>query len=95
MSHNLQEHVEAQVERLEAARGVEDLGILDVEMVVGVDDDIRNVYLITATGGPQIEVDLANGMVRGYWSSDYIDAPFDNEDLVDELWRYYSEVYHG
>lgn len=43
-------------------------GILDFELTVNLDGDVREVVAIWTTGGPHIELNLTKGRVDGYWS---------------------------
>jgi len=68
--------------------------ILDVKITCTLDSNIQKIKLITATGGPHIEIDLAHETVTGYWSgmTPYTQR-IENTAYVDYLWDTYETYF--
>lgn len=66
---------------------------LDQYFRVGVDGTVREITLITETGGPQMEIDVASGIARGFNGGDDHATHFHNPHLQDGLWDYWTDRY--
>lgn len=96
IEERLKEQVKGTKERLEGKENPSEATeeVLDVELKVGLDGKVRNITMITATGGPHVEVDLGNGMVKGYWGSNEFREPL-NENTSEVFWDYYKELWEN
>lgn len=74
---------------------LEDLAPLDVRAEISADGHLRGITVVVATGGPQIEIDLYDGMVRGYWGGDTASAHVDETQGLRSLVDYYELVLRG
>lgn len=63
------EHAKTQINQLK--EGV-DLSPLDVRYTVSASGDVREITLVTATGGPQVELKLVKQVVNVYWGNDEV-----------------------
>jgi len=88
--------IKAQVEQLKELENPKDLNILDADYTVKIDGTITGIKLITATGGPQIEIDLVENRVKGFWGGDVEQKKVrDSEavEAIDKLYDYYEELF--
>ena len=76
---------------------IEKMNILDIMVTVKPPIDsnnISNIVLITATGGPHIKIEIdavSTYMIKVYWWNNYIEGTFRNEMMV-ELFNHISET---
>lgn len=54
----------------EKGQPAEELEPLDVKLETSLDQIVREITLITATGGPHIEIDLFSATIKAFWGSD-------------------------
>lgn len=94
MNVGLQEQVNATKERLENLDSPSDFETLDVKYIADSNREIRNIILVTTTGGPRIEIDLGKSMVRGYWSGDSISEELHNVN-VNRLWEHFKTIWES
>lgn len=53
---------------------IDEIGVLEARAEISADGSLREITLVTGTGGPHIEVELHTAMVRGYWGTDTASA---------------------
>jgi len=87
------------VERIEAMDDpFEELDPLEVYVEAGLDGEIREVYVVLAVGGPDIDVALYDGRVDGFWRGDIHSAAVmddEAERLLDELGDHYRDHWNS
>lgn len=75
-------------ENLGAYEWLED--VLDIEYRVGANKSYRSAEVCVGVGGPNIYVDTDSRTVKGYWGSDRITIPYQDElglnDALEEMW---------
>ena len=77
-----------------------DYDVLDVKYTVGMDGDVREITLITATGGPHVTVELFSRAVEVVHGRDHVrraaDRHLDGDEVVggfERLASYYEEMF--
>jgi len=63
------QHAKNQIQRLKDG---DQINPLDITYEVKPSGDITEVRLVTATGGPHVEIELANQVVEVSWGSDSV-----------------------
>lgn len=66
-------------------------GVLEIKVEASFDGTLREIILVTGTGGPHIEIHLYAKKVQGYWSSASHNRTINNDDLLDQLADYYEQ----
>jgi hypothetical protein len=70
---------------------IQDADWLDVKVVAGLDGEPREFILVTATGGPHIEVNVSRGRVEGNWGTDsHSSLIYDNDEVLDSMHEYFE-----
>ena len=79
-----------------------DYNVLDVEYTVGLDGDVREITLITATGGPHVTVELFNRAVEVAHGSSTVrrteNRHLDGDEVAagfERLAGYYEEMWEA
>lgn len=86
------------VEQLENLENAADLEVLDVSYQAQLDGTITEITLTVTTGGPQIEIKLAEEAVIGYWGGETRRksvGEYANKDAFEatnRLWGYYHTM---
>lgn len=67
--------------------------VLDINYITNADKTYKSAKLLVAFGGPNIWIDLHDGLVKGYWWGDYAEAPISG-DFMNELDDYLEELFN-
>jgi len=99
MNDDLTDHVVRTAERMELFDdphdAIDELQPLDVTAEVSLSSQTyQEITLTVAAGGPRIEINVSRGTVTGYWGSDSHTTHFDNQEVADEIARYYRRQFN-
>ena len=64
----------------------------DVEFIIGGRKDFRGAVVLLASGGPTIKLDTRDGLIKGWWCSDYCER-YLAQDAEKEVDEYFSEMW--
>lgn len=74
---------------------LDEIDPLDVHAEITGDGRISEITLTVATGGPHIEIELFNGMVRGYWAGSEMRSHVDETIGLQQLQDRYELALDG
>jgi len=71
---------------------VSDIEPFDITVETTIDGRITEIRLADGQG-PHTEIELGSEMIAAYSHGESVRVHFDNSELADELWNYYTDLY--
>ncbi len=96
---DIKEHLKSSVEHVkerinESDDVIEEIDPLDVKLTVDLLGRVSEIYVVTGTGGPHLEIETHTSRVIGYWGKEEIWRRIDDEK-ADRLWNYYKQLFEN
>jgi len=101
MANNASDVAQNRAEKIENADTAAEAGlvghdVLDVKCEIDADGRLREITVVTTTGGPHVEVVLGAGRVDVSWAESHSVPVFGaGEDVLDEAFEYWKAHIDG